>query len=341
MNISDRRILFYKTLEEGLDHKTVLAGTDTAIERLTEARRIARDTPRLEEPLAELASYRLAHARLRKATSVRDFYQINELLEEAIRPQGNLSIMPRILQLAVHQRLSTIDPESDPEVAQEGMDAVWNNIITAVKQTATNDYRKPVTETNSLLQSAPLNMAELAAYFTGCNLAPFDGAAPIQKHEDLYGGLSGHDPFVVCANDDPVLDIDRRIPQDIAMEMVKSRLDRGMADIGFVIDEKSGHAFFNNGKPVATQKVVLVFGFVLGLFSREQIKLALNDSTLTIYRKRLNGTIAKEGVAEKAVRYDRLTKTYSFAPELRIVSAVSRKLLHPYTFDHNWGKKQT
>ena len=337
MNFAERRILFYETLKEGLDHKTVWSGTDNAVERLSAALRIAAESPRLEEPLVELASYRLAHAKLRNASSIGDFYEVNRLLEEAIRPQGNLSIMPRILQLAVHHRLSCIDPNSDPDEAQDGKDAVWKNVIDAVRQATTDDYKRRPTETNSLLQSVPVSMAELAAYFSGCDLAPLDGAAPIDQIEDLYRGLSGHRPFVVCANDDPELDLNRRIPEDIAIEMVENRLERGMADIGFVINEDTGYAFFKGGKELTSKKVVLLFGYVLGVLSRDQVKHALDTGTLKHYRDRMDKKVREQGLADNAICYDPSSKTYSFAPGLRVVGAVSRKLRSQELIADNWG----
>lgn len=90
MDIAHRRRLFEQKLTEGLDHKTILLGIDTAIDRLAEACRIAAEKPRLEEPLLEIANYRLAHAKLRIARSADDFHEVHRILANAVRPRGHL-----------------------------------------------------------------------------------------------------------------------------------------------------------------------------------------------------------------------------------------------------------
>lgn len=339
MDINERRRSFNDKLKRGLDQKTVMNGGEFAARYLSEAVELAVGPPRLEEPLLEIASYRLAHAKLRVAHTPEDYREIRQLLRRVERSTGYLGLMSRILELVTHHRLAWFEPVKSRQQSQEAINNVWEEVISALRRSEQNDVNSPLTKTTALLQSAPFSLVELAGYFSGCDLSSLDGVSYRNVYDSEFEGLSDQPAYIVCASNDEPFDVQRRIPQDIAIKMVDDRLNRGMADVGFILHEKSGDAFFKGRKELATKKVALLFGHVLGVLARGQIDLALDSSTISHYRDRINRRVRKAGLADDAVRYDPISKEFSFTPTLRVVGAISRELLSQRTIVDNWGQE--
>lgn len=337
MDINYKRRLFQQKLQAGLDQKAMMGGATRAVEHLTEAVELAAAPPRLEHPLLEIASYRLAHAKLRTAQCPEDYHQIRRLLTSAERSSGYLSLMSRVLQLVTMHRLAWFEPIDERPYAKEAIDNVWTEVVDALRRIEQNEFQKSVLKSTALLQSAPFSIVELAGYFTGCNLSHFDGMTYRDELDVEFRGLSSEMPYVVCASDDKPLDIARRIPRDIAMDMISDRLKRGMADIIFVLDEDGGYAQLTNGKKFAKKKNVLVFGLAVGALTYDQIAAPLGGGTLTRYIDRINARLNGAGISREAIRMDRPT-VYSFAPEVRVVGAISRKVLTSRVLADEWGK---
>lgn len=102
-------------LHIALDEKCRMAGSQAAEHFLRRAEELAGGEAEISGPLPKVVAYRLAHVLMREASTLDEFFEVDELLSSAARLPAPLNAIPRIVRLAVLERMRRHETQRDPE----------------------------------------------------------------------------------------------------------------------------------------------------------------------------------------------------------------------------------
>lgn len=291
MTALERRKKVQELLTEVLQDKVLYYEPERCVERLREARIIAREPEPLPSPLPEAVSYRMAHLLMRSATTKADYSQILKLVDEAETKQwvrGEMGFGPRplILKLAVLARLSVLTTGNEAKRHRTSIQETYIEAVDRAKFHAYASDPNPRLEEAAFVQDLTHNLLEQSAYLLGLE---------VHRLESLPGwvdGLSFDNGWTMIA---PQCPPGVYLPKHLAVAEIEAWSQVLNPQIVFSLGKSAETNVRCNGKPIKLNpnQVKLLVGTVLnrvlGGFDvrRIQNNKASFEQDLTILKNRL------------------------------------------------------
>ena len=168
-----------KLMAEGLHAKSMMNGSDYAIEKLREATALSEQIN--NTIWSNIPKYRLSHLLLRNAVSQQELEEIHNLLSNVIKndPAPKLTFLCQVLLLTTATRLKAITGREAPKEMDDLLESATRNLRRLSNNGISTD------KNSSNMQGDLFNLLELAVYFSGQNYLPLESLAITENYIEL------------------------------------------------------------------------------------------------------------------------------------------------------------
>lgn len=326
-----RRARCLECFVEGTKLKVMAGDGSAAVPFLEEAYCLATEEPRLPEPLPQVAAYRLAHIRMRRACTWEELESIEELFQEAARlGTPALGPIPSVYRLAVLHRMQLAAPTArDAESCRRTRNRLFRQLCDAIQRRPWDERA----EREARIQGDLHNYLELVSYFTA---EPY---SHIQGVGSPFGDLRLPEEWSIVGSHGIAASRHIRFPRALARAELASRAAMGAADVLFEVDEEacSGHLWSPAASPVRVGVKPLLLLAALCIYSpaatREIRAMVMGPraaerslrvaDVMADLKERLSGYLGT--AAEGVIVPGRGRKPPSLSAHVRIVGMLRRK----------------